>query len=55
MGNIREDYKVETKKGLKKEFKVQSEEKNYDPFIFPFGTDEALLMQELKELDEGGR
>ena len=53
MGNIRKDYRVEVKENTEKnKLKTENKRRNYDPLAFPFGTDEALLMDELKELDE---
>jgi len=53
MGNIREDYKVKIKEDKEKnKSKTENKRRNYDPLAFPFGGDEALLMDELKELEK---
>lgn len=50
MENIREKYKVELDKKEKDKKKI--ERQRCDIASYPFGAEEMLLNQELKELDE---
>lgn len=52
MGNIREEYKVKKEDKEKNKPKTENKRREYDPLAFPFGTDEALLLGELKELNK---
>ena len=52
MENIREKYKVELD-NKKEKCKKKIAETSYDVASYPFGAEEMLLNDELKELDRG--